>query len=185
MNSPLMAIGKKILIILSLSVFLGILGYSIDHAYFEYPLGTGTVGITTKDGNQFPATSEITFTAKDLDVIQVDLSAKTNDLEGEIEVIGPQGNVCLSTGFKVKKYPSGFLPNPGKWQSFFIQNSKVGDYKLRVTQNKHGEINAYFYQGPFILRLLLLPFLAIFVYFLFSFTFEKNKIILPKAEEQK
>lgn len=185
MNSPIMIIGKKLVIILSLSIFLGLLGYSIDHAYFEYPLGTGTVGITAKDGNQFPATSEISFETKGSDVIQLDLSAKENDLEGEIEVIDPQGQTCLSTKFKVKKYPSGFLPNPGKWQSFFIRNSKVGEYKLRLTQNKHGEINTYFYQGPFILRLALLPFLAIFVYFLFSFTFEKKKAILPKVEEEK
>lgn len=184
MNSTIIALGKKAMIIFGLSVFLGLVGYSIDHAYFEYPLGTGTVGITAKDGNQFPATSEISFTAQSLDVIQVDLSAKKQDLEGEIEVIGPQGKNCLSTKFKVKKYPSGFLPNPGKWQSFFIKSTGVGEYKLRVTQNKHGEINTYFYQGPFTLRLVLLPFLAIFVYFLLSFTFEKKKAILQEQPKE-
>ena len=174
---------KKIFLILGLSIILGFLAFSIDHSYFQYPLANGTVGIVAKDNIMLPATSEIDFTANDNNPIQVDLAAKTNDISGDVELIAPNGQKCLQTTFNVKKYPKGFLPRPSRWLTFYAPSMGHGEYKLRITQNKLGLVDTYFYQGPFVLRFILLPFGALFVYFLYIITFTtKNKEKIEKKE---
>lgn len=178
---------KKIIVLLTLTVIIGFAAYSIDHAYFEYPLGNGLTGITAKDKINLPATTEISFDAKGNYPIQIDLGAKSNDLEGEMELLGPNDQVCLEQKFNIKKYPAGLLPNPGKWSTFYSANRGPGEYKLRITQSKPGQVITYFYQGPFVIRFLLLPFTALFFYFLYVFTFRtrKKKNIATQEQDKK
>jgi len=177
---------KKIIVLLILTFIIGFAAYSIDHAYFEYPLGKGVIGISAKDKISLPATTEISFDANGTYPIQIDLGAKSNDLEGELELLGPNDKVCFEQKFNVKKYPAGFLPNPGKWSTFYTANRGAGEYKLRITQSKPGQVITYFYQGPFVIRFLLLPFTALFFYFLYVFTFGKQKKkIVPGQESEK
>lgn len=145
-----------------LTLLMAVGGYIIDPAYFQNPLGEGEIGLVAADGYSMPATSEIEVVANGVDPLQIDLKSSDGDFSGLIEVVDPAGNMVLSSRFALRFFPKSFMPNHEKWQTFYAPAVKKGTYLLRMTQNTPGKAKIYFYQGPFIVRMLTLPAIAAF-----------------------
>lgn len=152
----------RALSLIILTAIMAIGGVIVDPAYFQNPLGEGEIGIVAKDGYSLPATSEISVVVDGIDPLQIDLSSSEGDFAGELEVISPSGNLVKSERFALRYQPKSFLPNPGKWQTFYAAAKEKGTYLLRLTQESHGKARVFFYQGPFVLRMLMLPVVAAF-----------------------
>lgn len=167
-------IGKVVSLII-LTALMAIGGVLVDRAYFQNPLGEGEIGILAADGYSLPATSEISVVADGVDPIQIDLSSTNGDFSGEIEIIDPDGNLILTNGFALRFQPKSFLPNPGKWQTFYAPMKKKGTYLLRLTQKSHGKTRVFFYQGPFVVRMLMLPLIAAFFLLVVILTLSPGK----------
>lgn len=162
---------RKIVSTLALTVILMIAGMVIDPAYLNNPLGEGDLGVTAEEGYPMPATSEISLVADGADPIQIDLKSMVGDFAGDVELISPQGKLLLNQKFALRNYPATLLPNPAKWQTFYAPQAGRGTYLLRLTQEKPGKAKVFFYQGPFILRMAILPLVAAFIMLVISFTF--------------
>lgn len=161
---------RKIASTMALTILLVIGGLIIDPAYLNNPIGEDLMGVTAEEGYQMPATSESSVVADGIDAIQIDLKSEQGDFSGELEVIAPNGNNILTTRFALRKYPATFLPNPSKWQSFLARNSGKGTYKIRLTQEQPGKAKVFMYQGPFTLRMLILPLIAAFIIMVINLT---------------
>ncbi len=168
--------GTNLKLTLVVSVALGICALIVDPAYFQYPLGSGVIGVEQKENYAFPATTEIEFDAMGVDPIQIDIAAKDVDVKGELEVITPKGDVITKDVFDIKKYSNGIVPNPGKWFTKYAPPAGHGTYKLRLTQKAPGRITTFFYQGPFVLRFFLLPLISAVLVFIVRITLEKKPI---------
>lgn len=163
---------RKIASTFVLTIVLMICGMIIDPSYLNNPLGEGDLGVTAEEGYPMPATSEISLVAgaDGVDPIQIDLKSEIGDFAGDVELISPQGTLILAKKFALRKYPSSLLPNPSKWQTFYAPQAGKGTYLLRLTQDKPGKAKVFFYQGPFILRMVILPLVAAFIMLVISFT---------------
>lgn len=161
---------RKIASTMVLTILLVIGGLIVDPAYLNNPIGEDLMGVTAEEGYQMPATSESSVVADGIDAIQIDLKSELGDFSGELEVIAPNGNNILTTRFALRKYPATFLPNPSKWQSFLARNSGKGTYKIRLTQEQPGKAKVFMYQGPFTLRMLILPLIAAFIIMVINLT---------------
>lgn len=171
---------RKVATTFVLTIILMVGGMIVDPAYLNNPLGEGELGVTAEDGYAMPATSEISLVADGVDPIQIDLKSEQGDFSGEIELVSPQGNLLLTRDFALRKYPATFLPNPAKWQSFLSPQAGRGTYLLRLTQKQPGKAKVFFYQGPFVLRMAILPLIAAFIMLVASFTFSPK----PAAPEK-
>lgn len=154
----------------ALTLIMAISGYLIDPAYFQNPIGEGELGLLAADGYSMPATSEIEVVVDGIDPLQIDLKSADGDFSGVVEVIDPAGNMALSNQFALRFYEKSFMPNHAKWQTFFAPAVQKGTYLLRLTQNSPGKAKIYFYQGPFLVRMLMLPFIALFFLVVVIFT---------------
>ncbi len=148
--------------IVLLTIAMAIGGHLIDPAYFQNPLGEGELGLLAADGYSMPATSEIEVTADGIDPLQIDLKSAEGDFSGTIEVIDPAGNMVLTGNFALRYYPQSFIPNPSRWQTFYAPARQKGSFILRLTQNSPGKAKVFFYQGPFWLRMMMLPAISAF-----------------------
>lgn len=164
---------RKIASTLALTIILVIGGLIVDPAYMNNPIGEDLMGVTAEDGYPMPATSESTLIADGIDPIQIDLKSELGDFAGEVEVLAPDGRILLSKRFALRKYPSSFIPNPSKWQSFLAPSAGKGSYKVRLTQEQPGRAKVFFYQGPFLMRMLILPLIAAFLILVINFTVAK------------
>ena len=170
---------RKLASTLALALCMVIGGAIIDPAYLDNPIGEGDLGVTAEEGYDMPATTEISVTAGGVDSIRIDLKSELGDFGGEIEVLAPDGRMVLQKRFALRKYPATLMPNPAKWQSFNAYNGGKGTYLVRLTQERPGKAKAFFYQGPFIARMVTLPFIAGFIVLVLSFTFSKP---LPRPD---
>ncbi|NCB38761.1 MAG: hypothetical protein EOM80_08325 [Erysipelotrichia bacterium] len=161
---------RKIALTITITIMMAAGGLLVDPAYFNNPLGEGELGVTAEEGYAMPATSEISVVADGIDPIQIDLKSELGDFAGEVELVTSQGQLLLNQRFALRKYPSGFLPNPAKWQSFYANAAGKGIYLLRMTQEKPGKAKVFFYQGPFIMRMVSLPFIAAFIVLIVNLT---------------
>jgi len=172
---------RKILSTIALTILIIIGGIIVDPAYLDNPIGEGELGVIAEEGYDMPATTEIAVTADGIDSIKVDLKSAIGDFGGDLEILAPDGNMVLRNRFALRKYPSTLMPNPAKWQSFNARNSGKGTYLIRLTQERPGRAKVFFYQGPFVARMLALPFIAAFIIVILGFTFSKPKT-LPISE---
>ncbi|EKD84001.1 MAG: hypothetical protein ACD_39C00310G0002 [uncultured bacterium] len=173
---------RKLASTLALTILMVVGGAIIDPAYLDNPIGEGDLGVTAEEGYNMPATTEIAVTADGVDSIRVDLKSELGDFGGDIEVLAPDGRMVLQKQFALRKYPATLMPNPAKWQSFNAHNSGKGTYLVRLTQERPGKAKVFFYQGPFIARMIALPFIAGFIVLILGFTFSKS---IPKPEVSK
>ena len=176
MNESLSKLGINIIIVFALTIGMGLGALFIDRSYFEYPIAATEkkedyLGVSAKEGYKMPVSTEFEFDAGGADLLQIDLAAKENDLSGFIELTDPSGKVSKAIDFNLKKYPKGFLPNHKRWVTSYLPGKQKGVYKLTITQNNPGKMVAYIYQGPFVLRIFLLPLAASFLLFLYKITF--------------
>lgn len=162
---------RKILSTMALTIMLVIGGIIVDPAYLSNPIGEDQMGVTAEEGYQMPVTSESSVVADGVDPLQIDLKSELGDFSGEVEVIAPNGQTVLNSRFALRKYPQTFLPNPSKWQSFLARNAGKGTYKVRLTQEQPGKAKVYMYQGPFWIRMIVLPFIAGFIMLVINLTF--------------
>lgn len=180
MNSFLSTWPRKVASTLAITVILVVGGLIVDPSYLSNPIGEDLMGVTAEEGFQMPATSESTIIVDGIDPVQIDLKSETGDFSGELEVISPAGRVLFNRRFALRKYPASFMPNPAKWQSFLSPIAEKGHYKVRLTQEQPGRANVFFYQGPFILRMVILPFIAAFFIMIAYFTLCRPKAAKPK-----
>ncbi|MDN5280393.1 MAG: hypothetical protein PWR01_4358 [Clostridiales bacterium] len=169
------------LIVLTIAMAVG--GYLVDPAYFQNPLGEGEIGLLAKDGYSMPATTEISVVADGVDPLQVDLTSVEGDFSGELEVIDPSGSIIFSDKFALRHHPKSFLPNPSKWQTFYSPTTGKGEYLLRLTQQNPGKARVFFYQGPFVVRMLMLPLIAAFFLLVIVLTLSPSKNEAAKTPE--
>lgn len=162
----------------ALTLFMAIGGYLIDPAYFQNPIGEGEIGLVAADGYSLPATSEIEVLVDGVDPLQIDLKSTSGDFSGTVEVIAPNGSMLFTDQFALRFYEKSFLPNHAKWQTFYSSTPQKGTYLLRLTQKEYGKAKIFFYQGPFLFRMLMLPLVAGFFLLVVIFTLspapEKN-----------
>ncbi len=170
---------RKVASTFVLTIILIVGGLVVDPAYLNNPIGEGGLGVVAAEGFPMPATTELSLVANGVDPIQVDLKSDEGDFGGEIELISPAGKLVLAKEFALRKYPTSFLPNPAKWQTFMARQVGPGTYLLRLTQKNPGKAKAFIYQGPFVLRMVILPLIAAFIMLVLSFTFA------PKGEPEK
>ncbi len=156
------------LFLLTLTMAIG--GYLIDPAYFQNPIGEGELGLLAADGYSMPATSEIEVVVDGVDPLQIDLKSADGDFSGTIEVLDPKGQMVLTNQFALRFFPKSFMPNHAKWQTFYAPALTRGTYSLRLTQNTPGKAKIYFYQGPFLVRMAMLPLIAGFFLLVIIFT---------------
>ena len=175
MNFFLGTWARKIASTFVLTILMVVGGAIIDPAYLDNPIGEGDLGVTAEDGYDMPATTEISVTADGIDSIRVDLKSELGDFGGELEVLAPDGRMLLRDRYALRKYPATLMPNPAKWQSFNARNGGKGTYLVRLTQERPGRAKVFFYQGPFVARMLALPFIAAFIVLFLSLTFSKPK----------
>ena len=164
----------------ALTLLMVIGGLIIDQAYLDNPIGEGTLGVTAEEGYDMPATTEISVTADGVDSIKIDLKSELGDFGGDIEVIAPDGRMSFQNRFALRNYPPTLMPNPSKWQSFNAPSRGKGTYLVRLTQEHPGRAKVFFYQGPFVARMLTLPLIAAFIILVLSFTFSSKK--LPQTQ---
>lgn len=165
----------RIMTVFALTIILTISGRIIDPAYFENPIGEGVVGVKTEDKYDLPATTEIEVMVDGQDPLRIDLAARTTDVSGTIEVLAPDGSMAYSGRVALRYYPNTFMPNHARWQTFLVPARAKGQYKVRLTQEQFGEVRALFYQGPFVMRLLVsVPLVAVFLVLVVSVTISKK-----------
>lgn len=162
---------RKIVSTLVLTITLVAGGLIVDPSYLNNPIGEGGLGVVAAEGYSMPATTELSLVANGVDPIQIDLKSEEGDFGGDIELISPAGKLILAKEFALRKYPATFLPNPAKWQTFLARQTGPGTYLLRMTQKNPGKAKAFIYQGPFVLRMVILPLIAAFIMLVLSFTF--------------
>jgi len=160
----------------ALTILMVVGGLIIDQAYLDNPIGEGILGVTAEEGYNMPATTEISVTADGVDSIKLDLKSELGDFGGDIEVLAPDGNMVFQNRFALRHYPSTLMPNPAKWQTFNIRNVGKGTYLVRLTQERPGRAKVFFYQGPFLARMGILPLIAAFIILVLSFTFSSKKL---------
>jgi hypothetical protein len=164
----------------ALTLLMVIGGLIIDQAYLDNPIGEGTLGVTKEENYSMPATTEIAVTADGIDAIKVDLKSEIGDFGGELEVLAPNGSLVAHKRFALRHYPPTLMPNPAKWQTINAPNLGKGTYLVRLTQERPGRAKVFFYQGPFVARMLILPLIAAFIILVLSFTFSRKK--LPQTQ---
>jgi len=182
MNLFLATWKRKIASTFLLTVLLVIGGLTIDPSYLNNPIGEGALGVVAAEGYNMPATTELSFVADGVDPVQIDMKSEEGDFSGEIEVINPDGKLVLNQKFALLRYPATLLPNPAKWQTFMSRQTGRGTYLLRMTQKTPGKAKIFLYQGPFVMRMLILPLIAAFIMLVVHFTFSP-KSAAAKTEE--
>jgi hypothetical protein len=165
---------KKLLSTFVLTILMIIGGLIVDPSYLNNPIGEDIMGVSADEGFSMPATTESSVVADGIDPIQIDMKSEQGDFAGDIEVVGADGKILFSNRFALRKYPSGFLPNPAKWQSFLSPTAGKGTYRIRMTQEKPGRAKVFIYQGPFLLRMLILPIVAALLILILSVTLTKS-----------
>lgn len=173
---------RKIASTMALTVIMIVGGLIVDPSYLNNPVGEGSLGVVAAEGYAMPATSELSLVANGVDPIQIDIKSEDGDFAGEVELISPQGKLLMSSKFALRKYPSSFMPNPSKWQTFMSRQAGPGTYLLRLTQEQPGKARAFIYQGPFIVRMLLLPLIAAFIMLVLSFTFAPRQAAVENPD---
>lgn len=165
---------RKIASTIGLTVLLLIGGLIVDPSYLNHPLGEDSMGVLAEEGYTMPVTTESSFIADGSDAIQIDIKSEKGDFAGDVEIIGPKGEKLLAQRFALRNYPASFMPNPSKWQSFLSRNAGKGTYLLRLTQETPGKAKVFFYQGPFVLRMIILPLIAAFLILVINLTFSRK-----------
>lgn len=175
---------RKLASTFALTILMVVGGLIIDRAYLDNPIGEGTLGVTAEEGYNMPATTEISVTADGVDSIKIDLKSEIGDFGGDIEVLAPDGNMVYQKRFALRNYPPTLMPNPSKWQIFSVRNVGKGTYLVRMTQERPGRAKVFFYQGPFLARMGILPVIAAFIILVLSFTFSSKKLPAPDPANQ-
>ncbi|KAF1081375.1 MAG: hypothetical protein GQF41_2181 [Candidatus Rifleibacterium amylolyticum] len=175
---------RKLASTFALTILMVVGGLIIDQAYLDNPIGEGTLGVTAEEGYNMPATTEISVTADGFDSIKIDLKSEVGDFGGDIEVLSPDGHMVFQNRFALRHYPPTLMPNPAKWQTFNIRNVGKGTYLVRLTQERPGRAKVFFYQGPFLARMGILPIIAAFIILVLSFTFSSKKLPASNPDNQ-
>ncbi len=174
---------RKIASTIGLTILLVVGGMIVDPSYLNNPIGEGNLGVVAAEGYAMPATTELSLVANGVDPIQIDIKSEEGDFAGEVELMAPDGKLLMNKKFALRKYPATFIPNHAKWQTFLSRQTGPGTYLLRMTQEQPGKAKAFIYQGPFFLRMLILPLIAAFMILILSFTFAPRSASAAPATE--
>lgn len=130
----------------------------VDPYYFEFPIAQAEGGLPADKAPPPPFATAITFAAEAGQPILIALGARDTSL-GMVgaEVTGPDGRVMMQTSLPVNR---GSGPHGADWKEFRSGSPMPGTYTLKLTQQAAGRMAVFFFQGPFIGRLLMLPALT-------------------------
>ena len=136
----------------------------IDPYYFDFPIGQEKAGLPADKAPKTRFATAITFAAEGNEPVRLVAGTSEVRLPIEVEVLQPDGSVAIRKQLFLKKSSSLFRRND--WADEFVPASQTGTYTLRVTQDSPGEAKIFLFQGPFFLRMFLMPFIAGFLVFL-------------------
>lgn len=138
----------------------------IDPFAFEQPLAVAEAGLEAAKAPSAPFTTAVVFSAEPGDPIKFAIGARDANINARIDVISPSGIMIDSRTLQISK-PTMAATRQG-WQSFSVGVPETGTYTLRITQNYPGLIKVYLFQGPFVARMIALPFFAALMLLLFN-----------------
>jgi hypothetical protein len=137
----------------------------IDLNYFDYPLGVGEAGLVgTLAPQGTPFTTAVQFVARNDFAVDMVMGARDVPLRIKAELLLPDQQVHFARNLELKR-----SADPGgraEWQRLRGPAAIPGTFTLRITQDKPGRIAIYLFQGPFVLRLILIPLLVLIPTFL-------------------
>lgn len=179
---------RNFVIFITLFVFITVgLAFAmimIDPYYFDYQIGSALAGL---DKSQAPAqkfTTSVTFKAKEQEPILLVFGARDKEITAQVDVVSPT-NVCVYRNIlQIPKPPQISIGRSG-WCEVFVPSITNGTYTLYITQEEPTYIKVYVFQGPFILRLVMLPiFSLILIFAYFAIKRAKLKRAALSAQQQ-
>ena len=171
------AIGRYFVL---LFVVTGLLLF-IDPNYFDLPLGSAQLGMDAKENptrsvtllRGLPFATAVTVEGGSGDPIEIVLGSREPNLAVEAEMTDPNGQVIWNKSLRLDTKPG--QPGSAIWQSFLIGATEPGTYTLKVRQNAVGKIKVYFFQGPFVARMIILPIGVLLLSLIFSLARPKTR----------
>lgn len=158
MNRYLKYLGLLIFEFIGLTGILTLGALLIDPNYFDAPLAVAEAGLPRDKAPGGLFATGVTFHAESGYAIQVVLAAKDSPLSLRLEMADPKGQPCLSQSLALTR--SGSESGATEWKSLLGATGAPGTYTLTITQDGPGRVTLYFFQGPFVLRMVGLPLLA-------------------------
>lgn len=134
----------------------------LDKNYFDFPLGEGELGLTGDQAPKFGTfATEIKFEGAKGYAIQIAMKARERGGPATVHLFDPSGIRIFSKTLDLIFNPS--LPGNGEWQKLMTPGTGEGTYRLQLIQDFPGKTKVYFFQGPFVHRLIAIPLVAGFL----------------------
>jgi hypothetical protein len=133
----------------------------VDPFYFDQPLAVAEAGLEPAQAPPPPFATSVVFGAELGDPVKFALGAREVNTRARVEVLQPSGLTIYDRELEIVK-PTVAATRQG-WQTFSIGIAESGTYTLRITQQNPGIIKVYLFQGPFLARMIFLPFFAAFL----------------------
>ena len=178
-QSPL-AFWGMILVKFVVLLLLAVLGMLlVDPYYFQFPIAQDEAGLPIDKTLPPPFETTITFRADPGYPVMIALGAKDQSLGMvSLEVTGPDGAKTLQGTIPVDR---GSGPHGAEWREMLAGAPIPGTYTLRLRQNLPGRIAVFFFQGPFVARLLMLPALVALLLLLIQVAVGRSRKETPAA----
>lgn len=151
----------------------------LEPTYFDMPLATAIAGLEGQDAPSGEFATAVTFDSKSGETILIAMGAKDRPLQIIAEVESPDAQIILHE----RIFLETISHNKPKWKNLHIPITNSGTYTLRITQTGPGRVSLYFYQGPFIARMIFLPSLMLAIMIGFSIM-GKGRTPADQAEHQ-
>jgi hypothetical protein len=127
----------------------------VDPNYFDIPLASALTGLEAKDAPVGPFATAVTFEAGQGEPITLVLAGRDAPLQVQGELTAPDGRTAWRDTFSIPHSTGGLLR--GNWITRNAPAPVLGTYTLRLSQSQPGRIKVYFFQGPFVARMIALP----------------------------
>lgn len=151
----------------------------IEPTYFDMPIATAVAGLDGQNAPSGEFATAVTFDSKSEETILMVMGAKDRPLQITAEVESPGGQRILHERIFLETSSR----NKPKWKNLHIPSIDTGTYTLRITQTEPGRISLFYYQGPFIARMIFLPSLMLALMIGFSIM-GKGRTHAVQAEQQ-
>jgi len=137
----------------------------VDPFYFDLPLSVAEAGMEPAQAPTPPFTTSVTFEASPGEPIKIALGARDAPTRARVEVLMPSGIAAYDSQMEISRPDGSGSPRGSRrgWQSFVIGVPESGSYTIRITQQTAGTIKIFLFQGPFVARLVFLPFFTAFL----------------------
>jgi len=139
----------------------------VDPNYFQKGIAEGFLGLEAAKAPAAPFATELTFSAAAGEPFKIDLGAKQQELRDvRIELLDPDGKPVTDQTTSLLRPPD---PNARPtWHTIYSPALRNGTHTLRISQSAPGQVKAYVFQGPFVMRMIFLPIFAAILLFVFD-----------------